>query len=300
MESLSCPKSLFLEIEPFIKEYYGVDRNAIKQIIYDSVSITDFNDADKVNGKIIITPDNSLEKADKLHIKIYDNCQYEKVKDLCAEYGIEPNTFEYNVLTFMSLVPDVNYGEPTELDNLMEDTWRYEQDVRPEMLKLYIALHDECNKAWKDTRISFGHSQTLSLDIMTPWLQGAIDDYLQIYLGVKDLEEAKEEYEVIYNNGKSKKHLDVRTASFMWGTYHLLQRVRNMNYNDGSPKVREQSRFVKDYLYALGMIPDIFLDSESIRGRINYLLSHFKSFEEINKKKIYKMSPNNKSTDKLF
>lgn len=81
------------------------------------------------------------------------------------------------------------------MDEAEQDFLQYALGVRPELLKLYIALKE--NKNIEPITIRFGFSKPIVVDKEMPWLREELERYLNKYLGVTDLAEAKREYLMI-------------------------------------------------------------------------------------------------------
>ena len=208
---LDYPLSKFLEIESFVKEYYGIDRYAITDIVMQSV------DLKELKKYMETTPDRprydvdcAFRLIDSIKFNLYDTCKDKEVVKLCETYNIAPGSFAYNVLIFMSLVPSVNSDftmwvaedaiQMWVAEDANQDFMEYAVAVRPEMLKLYIALH-QLNKDrsfHKSCYIRFGEKEEVEVDKVVPWFQMEIERYLEKYLGVQNLKEAELEYLNVY------------------------------------------------------------------------------------------------------
>lgn len=111
------------------------------------------------------------------------------------------------------------------------DDMQYQQyihEVRPDMLKLYIALNQPKQKNGKELnteiRIAAGGNSPILINNKDSWLENKLNEYLHQYLGVNSLEEAQDELNFIYGDKKvGSKKIDPIQSLYIWGTYQLLQ-----------------------------------------------------------------------------
>lgn len=89
------------------------------------------------------------------------------------------------------------------------DDMQYQQyihEVRPDMLKLYIALNQPKQKKRKDfitdIKIAAGGNSPILINNKDNWLENRLNEYLHQYLGMNSLEEAQRELDIIYGNKK--------------------------------------------------------------------------------------------------
>ena len=91
-----------------------------------------------------------------------------------------------------------------ENDNMLYQ--QYIHEVRPDMLKLYIALNQPKQKNGKDfitdIKIAAGGNSPILINNKNSWLENRLNDYLHQYLGVNSLEEAQDELHFIYGDKK--------------------------------------------------------------------------------------------------
>lgn len=206
-------------------------------------------------------------------------------------------------LVFMAAILNRNENGLSSSGDIDEFYWIYEtytSHVRPDLLRLYIARHKEENSYHKSCHIRFGND-TASVEIqqLYPWFEKMLDRYLNKYLGVKDINEAEKELLHIYGK-KVGAQLNKIEASFIWGTYHLLQNVPNMKSPKKNSVTNKQSRFIHKYLAILGLIDPDKVEASSIRGRLNNLLKTYSTIEEVLDKRLYNTSPNNDNDWELF
>lgn len=99
---------------------------------------------------------------------------------------------------------------------------QYIHEVRPDMLKLYIALNQPKQKNGKDfitdIKITAGGNSPIAINNKDSWLENKLNDYLHQYLGVSNLEEAQKELDFIYGNKKvGNKMIDPIQSLYIWG-----------------------------------------------------------------------------------
>lgn len=171
-----------------------------------------------------------------------------------------------------------------EYDDIQYQQYIYE--VRPDMLKLYIALNQPLNKDKKyisTIKLSFSdHTQT-PIDNTGFWLNDKLNEYLHQYLGVSSIKEAQKELDFIYGNKKvGNKMIDPIQSVYIWGTYQLLQ---NTHLKSAKKKTatRPQANLIESYLRVIELInaDDVDTDANNIRSRLNYFLKRYDTVETL-------------------
>ena len=312
LRTASIPIDLFLEIEPQLKEFYGINRNDLFDIIQQSVDSNKLKEVSKPYSEIHKANDFmecAFKVLESIYIQYNDN-QLDKFHVLCNKYEIDESSTQHSILLFLFLLSAQEERENLTVSEEAEtEFWQYAVGVRPEMLRLYIALHNGKTKYRKPKnlypknpypiKIAFGDSSPIEVDTMFPWLQMAIDEYLDKYLGVKDVKEAKRELNTIYYKKVGAK-LDTKEATYMWGTYHLLQTIEGLKSSKPKSVTRKQSRFITEYLSILNILDSKHTEAESIRGRLTRFLKTYDSLDELIQNTRYKTSPNNKGGWRYF
>lgn len=293
MNCVEIPKNRFFQIEPLLKECYGVDRHTISNDICLSVeqsaSINDprvNDDLDKDNK--IDTFAYAMATIDNIKIPVSNEYNQSKFEELCNTYKIDEYSAQHDVLFFMFLFSERN-KIIKEYDENQQYDLEYALGVRPEMLQLYIALQK--NYLRSQCKITIGNDKPVVVDKGAPWVQMALESYLKKYLGVNSLKEAERELLTIYGK-KTGVPLGKETARYMWGTYQLLQTIPSMKSKKKNSVTNEQSRFITEYLILNKMLTDD-VDSNTIRGRLNYFLKNYDTLKELLDEQNYKTSPNN-------
>ncbi|WP_237038815.1 hypothetical protein [Phocaeicola faecalis] len=135
------------------------------------------------------------------------------------------------------------------------DDMQYQQyihEVRPDMLKLYIALNQPKQKNGKDfntdIKIAAGGNSPILINNKDSWLENRLNEYLHQYLGVDNLEEVQKELDFIYGNKTvGNKKIDPIQSLYIWGTYQLLQNTHLKSTKEKVP-TRPQANLIESYL----------------------------------------------------
>lgn len=292
------PTALFLRIEPTLKTLFGIDRISINQQILQSVSPEQLRDDPNTANYLeddgtVNAIDYTLNNVENIVFAMLPTYNDDRFQQLLRSFYIS-DKIVIDILSFVYLY--YNIEQPYDTD---PDFYEYVTMVRPEMLKLYLALHGGKNKYHDDCRIAFGNLRSIHIDTERPWLQMAIDDYLNKYLGVKDVHEAELELLNVYG-GKVGRKQNHDADRMLWGTYHMLQQTMNLKSKSKMSVTNKQSRFISQILIMLNMLPSYEKDGEHIRARINYLLKNFDSIDQIIQATQYRMSSNNAGGMKLY
>lgn len=289
----------FQEIEPILYDFYGLDKLELNTAMFfakEHLLNNPKEEAEVDTENMIYLPESPQWNIGKFH-------------KFCREYKIEQDSLIAKVLSFVYMFFPIETA--TDLD---VEYWEYVTMVRPEMLKLYIAMHSGEHGFDQKCRVSF-QKGGVTVDNQRPWLQMELERYLDKYLGVKDVREAEKELLVVYG-GKCGPKLKKDEIRIIWGTYHLLQ--QSNEFKSGGEKIvsRLQSRLIADFLNCCGLgkrererekkeekvkvkekeekVKD-FLDEEHIRSQLNSYLKLFNSPEDFLAVSQYKLSPNNDS-----
>ena len=183
---------------------------------------------------------------------------------------------------------------------------QYIHEVRPDMLKLYIALNQPKQKNGKDfitdIKIAAGGNSPILINNKNSWLENRLNDYLHQYLGVNSLEEAQDELHFIYGDKKvGSKKIDPIQSLYIWGTYQLLQDTHLKSVKEKVP-TRPQANLIESYLRAIELIEadDVDTDANNIRSRLSYFLNRYDTAEALLDYKTFKLSPYNIGGTKLW
>lgn len=183
---------------------------------------------------------------------------------------------------------------------------QYIHEVRPDMLKLYIALNQPKQKKGKDfitdIKITAGGNSPIAINNKDSWFENKLNEYLHQYLGVNSLEEAQDELHFIYEDKKvGSKKINPIQSLYIWGTYQLLQDTHLKSVKEKVP-TRPQANLIESYLRAIELIEadDVDTDANNIRSRLSYFLNRYDTAEALLDYKTFKLSPYNIGGTKLW
>ena len=297
------PMATFKEIEPTLKKCFNIDRNTptIAKCLFYSLSTEERH---KIPENYLLEdgePDfdaYTMDYAESLIIPISETCSTTDFNNFCQSNNIEYETTLYEILAFLLLFNDTsNKKYYTDLDQVEQEYSEYDLYVRPELLELYMALEE--NKKVEPITILLGSSK-IKVDNNTPWLRGALKRYLNKYLGVANIIEAKLEYFENYDP-KDGAPNDRKLNRYIWGIYNLLEETGTIKAKTEKTVSRKQAKFIEDFLMAIHLIDmESNLDANNIRSRLNYLIKKHGSIEKFTKELHYKRSPNNEDGTRLF
>lgn len=206
-------------------------------------------------------------------------------------------------LLYRNRITEVPISEG-EYDNMQYQ--QYIHEVRPDMLKLYIALNQSKQKNGKelntDIKIAVGGNSPILINNKDSWLENKLNEYLHHYLGVNSLEEAQDELHFIYGDKKvGSKKIDPIQSLYIWGTYQLLQDTHLKSVKEKVP-TRPQANLIESYLRAIELIEadDVDTDANNIRSRLQYFLNRYDTVEALFEHKTFRLSPNNINGTRLW
>lgn len=206
-------------------------------------------------------------------------------------------------LLYRNRITEVSISEG-EYDDMQYQ--QYIHEVRPDMLKLYIALNQPKQKNGKelntDIKIAAGGNSPILINNKDSWLENKLNEYLHQYLGVNSLEEAQDELHFIYGDKKvGSKKIDSIQSLYIWGTYQLLQDTHLKSVKEKVP-TRPQANLIESYLRAIELIEadDVDTDANNIRSRLSYFLNRYDTVEALFEHKTFRLSPNNINGTRLW
>ncbi len=292
--------NVFLEIEPILKEWYGIDRNSISNEICDSVDNLKMMNDPNLKNYINVTEEGdvcdvfayAMDNLKEFLMPVKVSYHIHTIADFCEKYEMTTAT-AFNLLNFLYILSQrTNKVYITESEYAEQDTEIYCQEVRPEMLKLYMAMHSD--EKCEPCKISFGNSKPVVISGGVPWLHDALDEYLNKYLGVSSYKEAEREHLTVYGK-KAVAKLKGQAARYMCGTYFFLQTFPALKSHKERSVTNKQSRIIADLLIRLGLLdnPIDYEDGRTIRSQLNYYLKTYDSIDELIAQQQYRTSPNN-------
>lgn len=303
----SYPMDKFRKLEPMLKQWFSIDRNT--SIISKCLSVSFTPDQlmqiqsqipeeyRGENGHSDIVR-YAYDYSDVLRMPLTDTVNADDLFEFFNNYGIEEDTILYDTLLFLFVYNESLNGKfDSAIEDAEYDFLQYAIGVRPEMLKLYILLHETSES--ETIKIRSGNNKSVEVDTEVPWLRDAIKEYLDKYLGVESTKEAKHEYMMNYASKLGAPN-NRRVNQYIWGIYALLEDTEFIKSQTEGKVSRKQAKFIEDYLMAIHLI-DISsdIDANNIRSRLNYLLKNYDSIEQLTEELHYKSSPNNNGI-KLF
>ena len=206
-------------------------------------------------------------------------------------------------LLYRDRITEVPISEGEYDDMLFQ---QYIHEVRPDMLKLYIALNQPKQKKGKDfitdIKITAGGNSPIAINNKDSWFENKLNEYLHQYLGVNSLEEAQDELHFIYGDKKvGSKKINPIQSLYIWGTYQLLQDTHLKSVKEKVP-TRPQANLIESYLRAIELIEadDVDTDANNIRSRLSYFLNRYDTAEALLDYKTFKLSPYNIGGTKLW
>ena len=318
-------------IEPTLKEYFAYDRAMLypeierMYLATHPAGLYNLQPEDKYRVEVpdtldeLATSDNPFDylryapRGQKM-IKVVDTLAYmtnnikgilfkddglkKKIEELVEGSNI-PEEYQVamvHVLWILAIIYKKHEAFKPILDpELLEQSYNmdtYFQQVRPEMLQLYLFLKRDKRKKDKSITLSNNQEKITINNTMESWFTNLLDSYLHIYLGVNSIEEAEEELKEVYSPKKGRKADNPAQNLVMVGMYRLL-----INHTDVHKK-SDIYKFILDYMELIGLVKDeeSQIDVNYINAKIAYLDNHGYKSEWIPASQgNYRTSPNNPS-----
>lgn len=314
------------DIEPALKEYFAYNRTMLYPEI-ERTYLATCGFMGKVEDKYMIEVPSTLDELatsdnpfdwqryaprEQKMIKVVDTLAYmtdnikgilfkddglkKKIEELVEGSNI-PEEYQVamvHVLWILAIIYKKHEAFKPILDpELLEQSYNmdtYFQQVRPEMLQLYLFLERDKRKRDKSITLSNNQEKITINNAMESWFANLLDSYLHIYLGVNSIEEAEEELKEVYSSKKGRKADNPAQNLVMVGIYRLLLNHSCMK------KKSDIFNFIHDYMVAIGLIISGDIDVNYINAKIAYLEKHGYKPEWIPVSQgNYRTSPNNSS-----
>jgi len=277
----SYPRKDFQEIEPLLYNLYGLNTCWLHNAIHFA------------KDKLLYDPEeeSKVDSENYIYLPMPHEWYSSKFDGFCKKYNINDDPLVAKALSFIYMFFPIE--DPFMRDN---NYWEYVTLVRPEMLKLYIALNSGKTKYTNYCKITIGDNKPIAIDKGIPWLQMAIERYLHEYLGVENVKEAELELLNVYG-GKYGRKQHTEEVRLIWGTYHLLQMSDQFKSAPDQLVTNNQCRLISDLLILFGWLPNYEDDGMLVKQRIHHYLKNFESLDELITATEYKLSPNNKGMD---
>ena len=318
------PVATLLEIEPHLIEYFAYNRTMLYPEI-ERTYLATWGFMGKVEDKYMIEVPSTLDELatsehpfawqrfaprEQKTIKVVDTLAYmtdnikgilfeddglkKKIEELTNKLPDKNRDSIFYTLWMLAIIYKKHEAFKPILDpELLEETYNmdtYFQQVRPEMLQLYLFLERDKRKRDKSITLSNNQEKITINNAMESWFTNLLDSYLHIYLGVNSIEEAEEELKEVYSSKKGRKADNPAQNLVMVGIYRLLVNHSCMK------KKSDIFNFIHDYMVAIGLIISGDIDVNYINAKIAYLEKHGYKPEWIPASQgNYRTSPNNPS-----
>lgn len=296
----------FRRVEPLMTKYYGFNRfmlhhevEALYQahkyklddfadgkdlspykressLMYEPIGATAFDIeryTPKEKDEYISHQDVIFDSDSTLYISLSNDKLIDSILTLADDFGLiqDIDNDVVNILLWMAAIYDKythnHFMQSDDIENSY-DSLAYAKYVRPEMLQLYEFL-----KTSKLTNLQIkSPNSSVTLPNSEAWLTTLLEDYLDIYLGVNDLEEAQNELKFTYGKKSGRKFDDPAFNIMTMGTFNILQHSSIASTKTGTI-TNQQCEFIKNYLDILGMFSkfDTRNNVDSLRTSISIM-----------------------------
>ena len=320
------PVATLLEIEPHLIEYFAYNRTMLYTEI-ERMYLATCGFMGKVEDKYMIEVPSTLDELatsdnpfdwqryaprEQKMIKVVDTLAYmtdnikgilfeddglkKKIEELTSELPDKNRDAIFYTLWMLAIIYKKHEAFKPILDpELLEETYNmdtYFQQVRPEMLQLYLFLERDKRKKDKSITLSNNQEKIIINNAIESWFSNLLDSYLHVYLGVNSIEEAEEELKEVYSSKKGRKADNPAQNLVMVGIYRLLVN------RSGMERKSDIYKFILDYMELIGLVKDeeSQIDVNYINAKIAYLEKHGYKPEWIPASQgNYRTSPNNPS-----
>lgn len=318
------PVATLLQVEPFLVEYFAYNRTMLYTEI-ERMYLATWGFMGKVEDKYMIEVPDTLDELatsdnpfdylryaprEQKMIKVVDTLAYmtdnikgilfeddglkKKIEELTSKLPDKNRDSIFYTLWMLAIIYKKHQAFKPILDpELLEETYNmdtYFQQVRPEMLQLYLFLERDKRKRDKSITLSNNQEKITINNAMESWFTNLLDSYLHVYLGVNSIEEAEEELKEVYSPKKGRKADNPAQNLVMVGIYRLLVNHSCMK------KKSDVFNFIHNYMVAIGLIISGDIDVNYINAKIAYLEKQSYKPEWIPASQgNYRTSPNNPS-----
>ena len=247
------PVATLLQVEPFLVEYFAYNRTMLYTEI-ERMYLATWGFMDKVEDKYMIEVPNTLDELatsdnpfdwqryaprEQKMIKVVDTLAYmtdnikgilfeddglkKKIEELTSKLPDKNRDAIFYTLWMLAIIYKKHQAFKPILDpELLEETYNmdtYFQQVRPEMLQLYLFLKRDKRKKDKSITLSNNQEKITINNAMESWFTNLLNSYLHVYLGVNSIEEAEEELKEVYSPRKGRKADNPAQNLVMVGIY---------------------------------------------------------------------------------
>lgn len=266
------PANFFQVAEPYFIKYFDIDRPKVNQQLFAAIGKLP-PEKQPVFG---IPDDNTFNTLLENNIQIeFDTYNPQFWRDSFNQYEIIKKPIFISSLIvathFYIQIDDAPEINSEEVEFYDENRDIYKDHVRKEMLQLYNFVND-----WKKSPFEFPMvlkcgSKKLQLDNKNNWIFTAINNYLDEYLRIEDVETSQLELELNYSTKTGRKANNQYQTIFIYGIDKLFQDITKSDEISN-----DECRFIRDYLKYVGLpISEDGFDHDddikNIRSRIRYL-----------------------------
>ncbi len=179
---------------------------------------------------------------------------------------------------------------------------QYQKFVRPDLLKLYLALHTPKNpKLEKPIQVRFYGDSLCTLDNKMDWIISVLEEYLREHLGIDSTEQALAELNALYGKKSGVQLQNHYLTLYMHGLYHLLEKSTLIKKKGQLPN--RVVTFISQILSQIGLlIEDEDLSFEIMKVRIRQSITRYNTPNDILRYQNYQVPKNYDpdSTKQLF
>ena len=216
--------------------------------------------------------------------------QVKPIAELCCRYIEDPEKQESAVFVLILMAAifnrDLNNVRANEeIEAMKNDYWRNAHIVRPDLLRLFIALNKSKQRFETPIKICFRTDSPHLIQNKDDWFSEMLNDYIKQRLGKITIEEAEEELDMFYSDEKGRKSENPYFNYIINGTYNFINHILP------SDKVTvAQCSFLLEYLKIIGQVKDgdTLANLNTLQSMVKSLLSskHTPVEKHIKKKSI--------------
>lgn len=203
------------------------------------------------------------------------NVQIDLIGDLCNQYFEDQDIFNtvVYILVFMSAIFNRDMNDlylDEEAENIRQDFMRNTYVVRPDLLKLFIALNKPKHKYNTPMKICFKADSPHLIQNKDGWFSYMLNDYIKQKLGDITVKEAEEELEFFYSDEKGRKSDNPYLNYIINGTYNFIK-----HFMPSEKVTAEQCKFLLEYLKVIGQVKegDSLANLNTLQSTVKSLIS---------------------------
>lgn len=201
--------------------------------------------------------------------------QVKPIVELCCRHIKDPEEQESAVFVLILMAAifnrDLNNVRANEeIEAMKIEHWRNAHIVRPDLLRLFIALNKSEQKYETPIKISFKTDSPHLIQNKDDWFSDMLNDYIKQKLGNMTVEEAEEELVIFHSDEKGRKSENPYLNYIINGTYNFINHILP------SEKVTvAQCGFLLEYLKIIGQVKegDTLANLNTLQSMVKSLLS---------------------------